>query len=196
MKKKAKFKGILIFILILAFAGVGTYSYTLLTNSENSEKKVSESNKEEKTDIEENKDNQLINDNEDIEVNNSTISNSTNNTTTDKDDNNNIDEVKDTSSSDSSKEENDFTKEKALEYFMNSSEDYKEFQLVQDNGVYCLEKDGKKVIEVYIWDVETSPVTGLKYYTYNLKSIEMKENGGTGTIEYGMIYEDGTIEIG
>ncbi|WP_297714241.1 hypothetical protein [Clostridium sp.] len=90
-------------------------------------------------------------------------------------------------------EENKFDKRRAVEILVENQPFYASFDIIEDNGRFSFGKNGKEVIWISLWDQEVNQEKGLKYYAYRLTDVEMHEAGGTGTIENGYIYEDGTI---
>lgn len=91
-------------------------------------------------------------------------------------------------------EESTFTKRRAIEFLCESNSFYKEFDIIDDSGQYYFGKGENKVISISLWECEYNSSNGLRYYSYSLDDLEMIEQGGTGTIEHGYIYENGTIE--
>lgn len=91
-------------------------------------------------------------------------------------------------------EKNKFDKRRAVEILVENQPFWASYDIVENNGGFSFWKNGKEAVGILLWEQEFNQEKGLKYYTYRLKDLEMIEAGGTGTIENGYIYEDGTID--
>ena len=205
-KKNKNRKKVLISVLILVIIALGTGVYLFQTSKDDNNKvstsEILESPVSEK-------------DEEDTDNNNNTQSSTDNNNTS----NNNEEEtpslVEDNSSEDTKLEETvngivdtnnkngstsldnastdgEFTKSKAIEYLVCSDSICVNYQLKVEDGKYYFLKDGKKKYYLYIYDKENSPVTGKDYYGYNLYDLDQGDNV---SVEFGMISENGYVEI-
>lgn len=203
-KKNKNRKKILVSVLILVIISLGTGVYLFKTSKDDNNKvntvKPSES--------------PVSDENEEITDNKNNTQNSNNNTT-----NNDVAETpssEDNSSSEDTKLEEtvnsivdsnnkngstsldnasidgEFTKSKAIEYLVCSDSICVNYQLKVEDGKYYFLKDGNKKYYLYIYDKENSPVTGKDYYGYNLYDLDQGDNV---SVEFGMINENGYVEI-
>lgn len=85
-------------------------------------------------------------------------------------------------------EESKFDKRRAVEILVENQPFWASYDIVENNGNFSFWKNGKEAVWISLWYDESN-----KNYAYTLKDVEMHEAGGTGTIENGYIYEDGTI---
>lgn len=191
MKKKKNKKKLLILLLIILLISAFGVTYKIVSSSKESIKVTAEANDKE-DDNKTTGENSNKNDNKDKDkdkIEDTKVDENKNN-------NNNQDNKTDTNKDNgnfSNNEDVKFTRDLAAKYFMDSEKEYKEFTLQKEDDQYFLCKDGEKVIGFLFYDLEKSPETGLKYYGYRLVDLEYLKNGGSGTIEYGYIYEDGNI---
>lgn len=189
MKKKKRKNKFGVFILIIFLIILFTVTYKVLISSNetvkvNGKAPVSnnDENEENKDKLEDTKVNENNNTND-----NAVNKNESNNTSSSSNNNNDVNMV------DDNKTNNDFTKDVAAKYFMDSEKEYKDYILEKDNDEFFLCENGKKVIGLLFYDKEKSPETGLDYFGYRLVNLDYIKQGGSGTIEYGYIYEDGSI---
>lgn len=210
-KKKKSKKNVLVSVLVLIVIAFGAGIYLYKTNKDNnkvstvepSESPKDNTTTDKKDNIKDsNKDtNNTSNDNNVVENpgsnNNNTI---TNNTSSSEDskleetvngivDSNN---KNGSTSLDNTSTDGEFTKSKAIEYLVCSDSICVNYQLKVEDGKYYFLKDGKKKYYLYLYDKENSPVTGKDYYGYNLYDLDQ---GDSVSVEFGMINENGYVEI-
>lgn len=180
-KKFSKFKLTVMLLFILIIAGGGTYCVTLLSNKDSGNTESTETSN--KVEITYDKDNAEV-----TEESTDESSNEVANNTESENINNSYSESVVTEEAD----EEGFTKKKAVKYLRDDRIEYYNYDILEEeNGKFYLTNNGTKVIEISLWDIETSPVTGQNYYGYNLK----KYGDDSSNEEFGMINQNGTVEV-
>lgn len=178
-KNKNKFG---VFILIIFLIMLFAVTYKVLISSKET---VKVNGKAPVSNNDENKENNDKLEDTKVNENNNVSKNESNNTSSNFNNKNNENTNKKTNEN--------FTKDIAAKYFMDSEKEYKDYTLEKDNNEFYLCENGEKVIGLLFYDKEKSPETGLDYFGYRLVNLDYIKQGGSGTIEYGYIYEDGSI---
>ena len=128
------------------------------------------------------------------EIDASTNKNNSNNSTDQNTNDNNSNENVDNNAS-INLNENNFSKERALQYLVNSNNEYKNYSITENNGTYYFTENNNKIFAIVLWNIETSPITNLQYYAYNIKELNPETGEILDSIEFGLIYEDGSVTV-
>ena len=205
-KKNKNRKNILVSVLILVIIALGTGVYLFKTSNDDnknvstvkpSESPVSGENEE----ITDNKNNTQNSNNNNNTSNNDvteTPSSGDNSSSEDTKLEETVNSIVDSNnkngstSLDNASTDGEFTKSKAIEYLVCSDSICVNYQLKVEDGMYYFLKDGNKKYYLHIYDKENSPVTGKDYYGYNLYDLDQGDNV---SVEFGMISENGYVEI-